>query len=105
MRILRLNEMLEMEYKIGDVVKMKQPPRSDLIDAEFIIKVDLGYEAIMYQVKPGLTEEEIKIVTDTPHFASGELRDEVHNNWRSLPYLKGDCIPMRIAKHRLIKVR
>ncbi len=95
----------EKEIVVGSVVRMKEPPSPRLDGVDFIVKVDLGYEVIMFQVQPGLTDEEIQILTDTPHYASGPLGEEVKKTWQSLPYLKGDPIPIRTQKHRLIKIK
>jgi len=78
---------------------MNNPPRPDLVGAPFIVKVDRGYEVIIFQLKPDLSEEHIQLTLDTPHYGT----DEEKKKWYSIGTIK-DYMPINIQKHRLTKI-
>lgn len=99
---------IEREITIGSIVKHKSPPREDLRDAPFIVKVDGQIEnpkanwVIMYQLEPDVTDDEIREIIKTPHYVLGD--PGAKEKFQQLPGIK-DFLPVNIQKWRIEKIR
>lgn len=99
---------IERQITLGSIVKHKSPPREDLRDAEFIVKVDGQIEnpkanwVIMYQLEPGVSDDEIREIIKTSHYDSGD--PGAKERFQQLTGIK-DFLPVNIQKWRIEKTR
>lgn len=100
---------IEREITIGSIVKHKSPPREDLRDAPFIVKVDGQIEnpkanwVIMYQLEPDVTDDQIREIIKTPHYVLGDPAG-AREKFQKLTGVK-DFLPVNIQKWRIEKIR
>lgn len=102
----KFNESANSDITFGSIVKFKEgyAPRPDLINAEFIVKVDGEYNdfgkgewVIMYQVRPNLSDLDVKEIIDCYVPISNDTSDA---DWYKLGNIV-NFMPVKVQKWRI----